>query len=160
MEFAVSLFWRLIYQKRFDDTKKLIDFIQNPGVKATLMQRLAQVLSEEGKRAEAHEWIQKSFELATAFNLGFVLRDIADLLVKEGELELAQEVAQTERVTRWVFLAKEFQGREAVANLREYLKKIQTDDLRFTTSWLTQAAGEWLSAMTFIRSIERRNSAS
>ena len=156
-DFSVSLFWRLAHQKRYGDIQKLIDFIRSPAVKATLLQHLAGRFKAEGKGEEAGRFNREALEIAVSFNLGFVLRKMALSAEREGDPELAGEALRTERTLHWIFLAREYQTKEALVNLPSYLDHHQSDDLRLLTASLRQAADDWASAVALIRGIEERH---
>ncbi len=156
-DFLISLYWRLIYLKRYDDIQTLISSIQDPDVKAMLSLEFSNALEQTGKTEEAHQHLQQAYDLAVKFNLGFVLHDIALGFQKKGDYQQAGEIFRTEKMVRWIFLARELETRQPLVDLAQFIEKNKTDDLSAASAILAQAAGDWISAMILTRGIERRH---
>lgn len=156
-DFAVSLFWRLVYQQRYEDIQKLISFLRDPAAKATLIRHFAAGLQALGEKDRAAQLTGEAFNLAVTFNLGFILRDIARQAIRDGDAELERRALKAARVVHWVFLANGFRTKEPVVRLARFFEENKSEDLRLVTSTLIQAAGDWTQAVTYIHSIERRH---
>jgi len=156
-DFLVSLYWRLVYLKRYAEIQTLVDSVQNPNAKAALRVEFSKTLEPMGKKEASREQLEQAYDLGVKFHLGFVLHDIASVFQKSGDHQQADEIFRTEKMTHWIFLARELEARESLADLAKFIEKNRTDDLPALSAALSQAAGDWISAGILTRGIERRH---
>lgn len=156
-EFSASLFWRLALKNQVEQLAQLVQVIRNPSATASLQLKLARLYFLSGNSDQASELLQKCFEGAVVSSTAYVLRNLGELAAEIGNPDLAEKSFKTERVLHWIFLARNYQNKETITDLGSYLDKNKSDDLRILASALTQAAGDWTSAVTLIRGTEKRH---
>lgn len=154
-DFAISLFWRLTHQNRLEDAAQLSHAVRSHTAKANLLRLLAKIYRGKGEAQKGAELAGQSFDLAVASNSSLTLRNLGQAAAEEGNPELVEGVFRIEWVTHWIALARALERKESIYDLAAYLEKYRSGDFIAFARAVTQAAGDWASALHYVRGTEK-----
>lgn len=159
-DFALSLFFRLASQKRWDEIQNLIlALVGNPETQGVLMAELASALSREGRAGEAWVTAQLAADQAVRGRLGMVLHRLSRWGADNHQEDFAGQMRLAEKIANWTLLAHSMEKQTSVLDLDQYVKANSTTDLLASIARLQQAASQWINAGIFIHGIEKRHRA-
>lgn len=154
-DFALSLFWRLVQQRRWEDAEKLVEGVRSAAARSNLLRLLAKTYHDRGENEKAAALAIRSFELALSSNAALTLRNLAEDGVEVGNPEQVEALLRVERVIHWTGLARQLESKETLRDLAAYLEKVRGGDFLAFTRAAIAAAGDWTSALQYTRGTEK-----
>lgn len=157
-DFALSLFWRLVHENRVDEAGQLSEAVRSNMAKSNLLRLLARVYRQKGNAEKSAKLAGQSFEAALASNSSLTLRSLGQEAAVDGKAELVEAAFHIEWVTHWIALARALERKDSIYDLAAYFEKYQGGEYITFARAVTRAAGDWASALTYLRGTQKWHS--